>query len=111
MTHEDLEASVPLYAAGALDRTERQALEPHLLSGCGPCHSALKDYQSIAAMLPLSLCPIKPPPSLKSKIMAERSPAPLPVEAAPKVESSRQSLEPGEWMEHIYPPVAPARSV
>jgi hypothetical protein len=34
MTHEELEESVPLYAAGALDRIERQALEAHLLSGC-----------------------------------------------------------------------------
>jgi hypothetical protein len=110
MTHEELEASVPLYAAGALDRTERQALEAHLLSGCSACHSALKDYQSVAALLPLSLIPVKPPPSLKSKIMAERGPAPVPVEAAPKVEPARQSLEPGEWMDHLFPPVAPARS-
>jgi anti-sigma-K factor RskA len=116
MTHEELEASVPLYAAGALDRAERQALEAHLLSGCSACHAALKDYQSVAALLPLSLSPIKPPPSLKSKIMAERGTAPLPtaplpVEAPAKVEpASRQSLEPGEWMDHLFPPVAPAKS-
>ena len=54
MTHEELEESVPLYAAGALDRIERQALEAHLLSGCASCHSALKDYQSVAALLPLA---------------------------------------------------------
>ncbi|NWF72814.1 MAG: anti-sigma factor [Nitrospirae bacterium] len=110
MTHDELEASVPLYAAGALDRTERQALEAHLLSGCSACHSALKGYQSVAALLPLSLSPIKPPQSLKSKIMAERGPAPIPVEATPKPEPARQSLEPGEWMDHLFPPVAPARS-
>ena len=110
MTHEELEASVPLYAAGALDRVERQALEAHLLSGCSACHTALKDYQSVAALLPLSLSPIKPPPSLKSKIMAERGTAPLPVELPPKVEPARESLEPGEWMDHLFPPVAPARS-
>ena len=39
MTHEELEESVPLYAAGALDRIERQALEAtysrlRLLSQC-----------------------------------------------------------------------------
>ena len=54
MTHDALEESVPLYAAGALDRIERQALEAHLLSGCASCHSALKNYQSIAALLPLA---------------------------------------------------------
>src|SRR5207253_846074 len=59
MTHDALEESVPLYAAGALDRIERQALEAHLLSGCASCHSALKDYQSVAALLPLALTPGK----------------------------------------------------
>jgi anti-sigma-K factor RskA len=108
MTHEELEESVPLYAAGALDRSERQALEAHLLSGCVSCHAALKDYQSVAALLPLALSPIAPPRSLKATIMAERNPAP-PTEAAPN-ESARQSLEPGEWMNHLFPPVAPARS-
>ena len=109
MTHEALEESVPLYAAGALDRTERQALEAHLLSGCASCHNALKDYQSIAALLPLALRPTKPPQSLKSTIMAERNPVPVPAEAASN-EPARPSLEPGEWMEHLFPPVAPARS-
>jgi anti-sigma-K factor RskA len=109
MTHDALEESVPLYAAGALDRIERQALEAHLLSGCVSCHSALKDYQSVAALLPLALSSTKPPRSLKSKIMAERNPAPIPAEAAPN-EPARQSLEAGEWMNHLFPPVAPARS-
>jgi anti-sigma-K factor RskA len=109
MTHEELEESVPLYAAGALDRIERQALEAHLLSGCASCHSALKDYQSVAALLPLSLSPTKPPRSLKATIMAGRNLATIPAEAAPN-EPARPSLEPGEWMDHLFPPVAPARS-
>jgi len=109
MTHEELEESVPLYAAGALDRIERQALEAHLLSGCASCHSALKDYQSVAALLPLSLSPTSPPRSLKATIMAGRNLAPLPAEAA-RNEPARPSLEPGEWMNHLFPPIAPARS-
>ncbi|MEO8338247.1 MAG: anti-sigma factor [Nitrospirota bacterium] len=109
MTHEELEESVPLYAAGALDRIERQALEAHLLSGCSSCHSALKDYQSIAALLPISLSPITPPPSLKASIMAERNPEPIPAASATH-EPAKASLEPGEWMEHLFPPVTPARS-
>jgi hypothetical protein len=110
MTHEELEASVPLYAAGALDRIERQALEAHLLSGCPSCHGALKDYQSVAALLPFSLSPTRPPRSLKAKIMAERNPAPIPADTVPN-EPARPSLEPGEWMNHLFPPVAPARSL
>jgi len=110
MTHEELEESVPLYAAGALDRIERQALEAHLLSGCASCHNALKDYQSVAALLPLALSPTNPPRSLKATIMAGRNLAPIPAEAAPN-EPARPSLEPGEWMNHLFPPVAPARSL
>ena len=110
MTHEELEESVPLYAAGALGQIERQALEAHLLAGCASCHSALKDYQSVAALLPFALTPTNPPGSLKATIMAGRNPAPIPAEAAPN-EPARPSLEPGEWMNHIFPPVAPARSL
>ena len=110
MTHEELEESVPLYAAGALDRIQRQALEAHLLSGCTSCHSALKDYQFVAALLPFSLSPARPPRSLKAMIMAERNPAPISAEAAPN-EPARPSLEPGEWMNHLFPPVVPARSL
>ena len=109
MTHEDLEEAVPLYAVGALDRAERQALEAHLLSGCASCHSALREYQSIAALLPYALRPTKPPRSLKARIMVERNLTPIPTEAAP-TEPSRPSLEPGEWMNHLFPPVTPARS-
>lgn len=109
MTHEELEESVPLYAAGALDRIERQGLEAHLLSGCASCHSTLRNYQSVAALLPLGLSPISPPRSLKATIMAGRNPAPIPAETAPSL-PARSSLEPGEWMNHLFPPVAPARS-
>jgi hypothetical protein len=110
MTHEELEEAVPLYAAGALDRTERQALEAHLLSGCQSCRSALKEYQSVASLLPFGLSPMQAPRTLKSKIIAARNPDPMEVDSLVK-EGGRPSLEPGEWMNHLFPPVAPARSL
>jgi hypothetical protein len=110
MTHEELEEAVPLYAAGALDRTERQALEAHLLSGCQSCRTALKEYQSVASLLPFGLSPVQAPRTLKSKIMAARNPDPLTLDNTSK-EGVRPSLEPGEWMNHLFPPIAPARSV
>ncbi|HSB46005.1 MAG TPA: anti-sigma factor [Nitrospira sp.] len=109
MTHDELEESVPLYAAGTLDRGERQALEAHLLSGCASCHNALKEYQSAASLLPFGLSPMQAPRALKAKIMAARNPEPVAVELGAK-ESIRPSLEPGEWLNHLFPPVAPARS-
>ncbi|HEY6085895.1 MAG TPA: anti-sigma factor [Nitrospira sp.] len=109
MTHEELEEAVPLYATGALDRAERQALEAHLLSGCPSCHHALKDYQSLAALLPFGLTPTQPPRALKAKIMAARNPIAVTSEEGAK-EPTKPSLEPGEWMNHLFPPIAPARA-
>lgn len=109
MTHEELEDAVPLYAAGALDRTERQALEAHLLSGCQSCHNALKDYQSVVSLLPFGLSPMQAPRALKAKIMAARHPDAIAVDNGAR-DAIRPSLEPGEWMNHLFPPVAPARS-
>jgi len=109
MTHEELEEAIPLYAAGALERTERQAFEAHLLSGCATCHAALKEYQSVAAVLPFGLSPTQPPRSLKAKIMASRNVVPVGAESSTK-DVPKSSLEPGEWMNHLFPPIAPARS-
>lgn len=109
MTHDELEETVPLYAAGALDRAERQTLEAHLLSGCQSCHHALKEYQSVAALFPFGLSPMQAPRALKAKVMAARHPDSAAAETGAK-EPARPSLEPGEWLNHLFPPVAPARS-
>lgn len=103
MTHEELEEAIPLYAAGALERPERQALEAHLLSGCVACHGALKEYQIVAAMLPFGLHNTPPPRTLKAKIMAARSSSAMLEEPADK-QAPRPSLEPGKWMNHLSPP-------
>jgi hypothetical protein len=108
MTHEELEEAVPLYAAGALERPERQALEAHLLSGCATCHAALKDYQGVAALLPFALTPVSPPDRLKATLLAARNPLAPPVEEAKQTQ--KPSLEPGEWMNHLFPPITPSRS-
>ena len=109
MTHEELEEAVPLYAVGALDRPERQAFEAHLLSGCQSCHNALKDYQSVASLLPFGLSSMQAPRGLKARIMAARHPDQLAVDNGEK-ESARSSLEPGEWMNHLFPPESSSRA-
>lgn len=105
MTHDDLAETVPLYAIGALEKIERQAFEAHLLSGCIPCRTALKEFQSVAVALPFALSLTPPPRALKAKIMGARTQAP-PAEAGspPFV---KPSLEPGEWMKHLFPPTSP----
>ncbi|NJN70600.1 MAG: hypothetical protein HC801_10220 [Nitrospira sp.] len=106
MTHENLEETVPLYAIGALEKIERQALEAHLLSGCIPCRTALKEFQSVAISLPFALNIVSPPRGLKAKIMGARTQVP-PAETAAHP-SATPSLEPGEWMRHLFPPTSPA---
>jgi anti-sigma-K factor RskA len=110
MTHEELEDSVPLYAVGALEKTERQALEAHLLSGCAACHAALKDYQHVAAILPFGLLPQAPPKALRAKIMASRNRAADPV-PEPSRQQAAPTLEPGEWINNIFLPLTPLRSM
>ncbi len=105
MTHDELEAAVPLYAVGALERSERQTLEAHLLSGCLPCRTTLRGYQSVAVTLPFGLTITPPPRTLKGKIMSSRV---LPPAAEPDTQPpSKPSLEPGEWMNHLFPPTSP----
>ena len=105
MTHEELEETIPLYAVGALERGERQATEAHLLSGCASCHTALKEYQSAAAILPFGLTIASPPHKLKAKIMAAQT-TPLDQETTGQP-SVKQGLGPGEWMNHLIPPETP----
>jgi hypothetical protein len=69
VTHEELEEAIPLYSAGALDRSERQALESHLLTGCATCHATLKEYQAVAGLLPYSLTPVTVPATLRQRII------------------------------------------
>lgn len=102
MTHNELEAAVPLYAVGALERVERQALEAHLLAGCIPCRTRLKGYQSVAVALPFGLTIMTPPRTLKNRILSSRVSSPA---TESEIQSrSKPSLEPGEWMNHLFPP-------
>lgn len=105
MTHHELEAAVPLYAIGALERAERQALEAHLLAGCIPCRTRLKGYQSVAVTLPFGLTITTPPRTLKNRILSSRVSSPATESETPS--RSKPSLEPGEWMNHLFPPSSP----
>ena len=108
MTHEELEDVIPLYAIGSLERAERQAIEAHLLSGCVPCHTALKEYQSVAVMLPFGLNMTAPPRGLKARMMAART---MTVATEPVDQpTGKPSLEPGEWMNHLFPPETSSRA-
>jgi len=102
VSHDVFEEHIALYAAGALERAERQALEAHLLTGCPVCHAALKESRRVAALLPYALPPVQPPPGLKSKIMRAMAQDSVAQPAANV--PSKPSLEAGAWLQHIIPP-------
>lgn len=99
MGHEQFEEILPLYAIGALDRHERQAMEAHLLTGCTPCHAALKDYHAVAGILPYGLEPASVPPELRKltlKTAFERAARPHEaVISEPRVGVS--------WLDRLFP--------
>lgn len=102
MGHEDLLKSLPVYAAGGLDRTGRQDVDTHLLAGCAPCRAELKEFQAVASLLPYTLTLLSPPRTLKAAVLAGTAAA-IP---APEVvkRPNQPSLEPGDWMKHLFPP-------
>lgn len=102
MGHDALIDTLPLYAAGVLDREDRQEIDAHLLSGCPTCHMELKEFQAVASLLPYSLPPVSPPRTLKGKILVACTP-PSPVPEIHK-RPNQPSLEPGDWMKHLFPP-------
>ncbi|MCP9450194.1 MAG: anti-sigma factor [Nitrospira sp.] len=102
MTHGELEDAIPLYAIGALERSERQVLDAHLLSGCPSCHSALREFQTVAAALPFGLDIVAPPRLLKASIMAAR--ASTAGHDTMGHTSDLPRLGPGKWMEHVSQP-------
>jgi len=104
MSHEMFEETIPLYAAGALEREGRQALESHLLGGCPTCHAALKEARAVAALLPYGLPPAAPPPGLREKLLSKLTPPAVATPTGtPRVEPAGR-LEPGDWLRHVIPP-------
>lgn len=60
------------YALGALDPSERAAVEGHL-SGCADCRRVAEELAAIANGLPVALAsasPLRPPPALRDRVLA-----------------------------------------
>lgn len=104
MSHEQFEEVLPLYAVGALERLERQALEAHLLTGCAPCHAALKQYHAVAGMLPYGLPPTVAPPTLKARVLAALVPGSSP--DVPKATQKPHAVSGMRATRHAWPSLA-----
>ncbi len=69
MTCQDIEELSGAYVLDAVTPQERQDVEAHLVS-CPDCTHLVQELQSVAELLPLSVPPIKPSPTLQSRILA-----------------------------------------
>jgi anti-sigma-K factor RskA len=112
MTHEELEDAIPLYAVGALDRSERTAVESHLLTGCATCHVLVKEYYAVAGLLPYALPSVPPPP--KTKMLAAVFQNATPSGEGSAVDTAGQGWT--QWVNHwlspfISPSLQPVLSV
>ncbi|MGH7232308.1 MAG: anti-sigma factor domain-containing protein [Nitrospiraceae bacterium] len=102
MAHEQFEDILPLYAIGALDPHERQAMEAHLLTGCAACHASLKDFQGVAGILPYALPPAPVPPALRQQTIKAAFRKAAQVHEAAISESPRRV----SWLDQLLPPLA-----
>ena len=70
MTCQDAELLLAAQSLGSLDHTEVAPLSEHLRQ-CERCQAAVVGYSAAADLLPLALDPIQPPPSLRTRLLAQ----------------------------------------
>jgi anti-sigma-K factor RskA len=68
--HERWDDAAASYILGALPEAERAQFEAHL-EGCPACREELEELRVAAEALPVAAPPMRPPPALKARIMAE----------------------------------------
>jgi anti-sigma-K factor RskA len=68
--HDRWDDAAASYLLGALPEPERADFEAHL-AGCPACREELEELRIAAEALPVAAPPMRPPPALKARIMAE----------------------------------------
>lgn len=69
MICQDIEELSGAYVLDAVTPQERQEVEEHLVE-CPDCTHLVQELQSVAELLPLSVPPVEPSPSLQSRVLA-----------------------------------------
>ena len=68
MICQDIEELSGAYVLDAVTPQERQEVEEHL-GTCPDCTQLMQELQSVADLLPLSVPPVEPAPSLKARVL------------------------------------------
>lgn len=70
MSHEEVTDLLALDFVGALEASDRAAMESHLAT-CARCRDVAAEYANLAALLPAALEPVPPPARLRRNLMAQ----------------------------------------
>jgi anti-sigma-K factor RskA len=106
MTHEEIQADLSLFALGALDPDECQAIEAHLGTGCTACEQELASWREVVGAMALADQEAEPPDLKPALIQRLRSPA---ASAAPKLVSRPPAARPSAiWLRAAVPLAAAA---
>jgi len=68
MTHDDLKASLPAFALGALDRDEQVVVARHVET-CAECQAELATLQRVVDGIGLEAAPVTPPAALRGRVL------------------------------------------
>jgi anti-sigma factor RsiW len=106
--HDRWQDAVATYALGALPEDERAGFEAHLM-GCPACRAELDELRVAAEALPVAAPPMRPPPALKARIMAEvEREAALLRSAGPEADRPAPRRERRRWFRFSLPTPAVA---
>jgi anti-sigma-K factor RskA len=87
MNHQEWLGQADIYALGALDGDELTAFEAHLAAGCADCEHQIRTAREALTLLPRSLTPVAPSPSVRERALAQiaaEAPMPRPVARLPR---------------------------
>lgn len=70
MSHEEVTDLLALDSVGALETSDRDAMERHLAT-CAPCRQAAAEYADLTSLLPTALELVPPPARLRGRLMAQ----------------------------------------
>lgn len=70
MSHDEVADLLALEAVGALEPSDRDAMERHLAT-CAACRHAADEYAELASLLPAALEVVPPPARLRRNLMAQ----------------------------------------
>jgi anti-sigma-K factor RskA len=68
MTHDELRASLPAFALGALDADERQTVAAHVAT-CDACTAELAELNRVVMGIGLDAEPVTPPSDLRARVL------------------------------------------